>query len=117
MRNSCCAKLHVFSFGFALGIVWGVAMLITGLVAWGTGYGAGFVETMRTIYIGYDATLPGSFIGGAWGFADMFLMGVIIAGLYNLFLLASCKDKCACMTTTATHHIKRKNKSREKITE
>lgn len=95
MKKSCCAKLHAFSFGVALGIVWGLSILITGLVAWGTGYGAGFVETMRTIYIGYEASVQGSIVGGIWGFVDMFIGGVIIAAIYNVCFSVFCRHKCA----------------------
>lgn len=98
MMQSCYAKLHIWSFGLALGILWGLSTFFTGLIAMGSGMGAGFVEVMHTIYIGYAATPMGSVIGGAWGFVDMFFAGVIIAALYNLSLRACCKGK-SCDTT------------------
>ena len=111
-RNCCCSKLHAFSFAMALGIVWAISILLTGLIAWGTGYGAGFVETMRTIYIGYEATIVGSIIGAVWGFIDMFIAGFILAALYNFFCSLSCKNKCLCEmgTTNGTHKTASKSK-------
>ncbi len=89
-----CKKLHVLSFGLALGIVWSLSVFILGLLAM-TGYGAEFVKLIGSMYIGYTATIGGSFIGLAYGFIDMFIGGVIIAWLYNYFSRKTCKS-CKC---------------------
>lgn len=77
------AKLDVKAFGMALGIVWGGAMFLLGVVdiftTWGDAWGA----IMSTIYIGYTPTLLGSVIGGVWGFCDAGIGGVVVAWLYN----------------------------------
>jgi hypothetical protein len=76
-------KLKVSAFGLALGIVWGGAMFLLGVVdiftTWGDAWGA----IMSTIYIGYSPTFLGSIIGGVWGFCDAGIGGVIVAWLYN----------------------------------
>ncbi|MBB72559.1 MAG: hypothetical protein CMF50_09200 [Legionellales bacterium] len=90
MTNDKC-RICVCSLGLALGITWGLGMLITGLFGTYTGYGLGFVNAMGSVYIGFDATLVGSFLGLVWGFADAFIAGVIIGWLYNLFSHCGCK--------------------------
>lgn len=85
MKTLCC-KLHAWSFGLSLGILWGLCIFLMGLFAMGGGWGTSFVETMSEIYLGYTATFMGSIIGALWGFVDMFIGGVLIALLYNFFL-------------------------------
>lgn len=98
MTNHCYAKLHVLSFGLALGIVWGVSIFVIGLIAMTTDWGGGFVETMHTVYIGYEPTILGSIIGGIWGFVDLFIGGMIIAAIYNGFLCCCRRNKGMCDT-------------------
>lgn len=86
MNQQNYAQLHVWSFGFALGLLWGLWVLATGLTALFFGLGVGFVETMRTVYLGYEASIPGSFIGGIWGFVDMFVLGSALAAFYNFLI-------------------------------
>ena len=85
------AKLHSFSFGLSLGLIWGISMLVLGWVGMETGLGVGFVETMRTIYIGYSATAKGFVWGGIWGFVHMFILGFIVAAIYNLSVSIFCR--------------------------
>lgn len=77
------AKLNVKALGLTLGIVWGAALLIMGIVATFFNYGDGFVGALGSLYCGYKATILGSLIGGVWGFIDAGICGVIIAWLYN----------------------------------
>lgn len=79
-------RLQVLSFGLALGLLWGVSVLLIGLSAMWYGWGAEMVKLIGAIYLGYQATWLGSLVGGLWGFLDAFLGGVIFAVLYNLFL-------------------------------
>ncbi|MCP0914371.1 MULTISPECIES: bacteriophage holin [Legionella] len=80
------AKLSPLAFGLALGILWGLSMLIMGLIAYFFNYGDLFVTSMGTLYLGYNATIMGSIIGGVIGFIDAFIGGLIVAWLYNLFV-------------------------------
>ena len=77
------AKLDVKALGLTLGIVWGAALLIMGIVGMFFSYGSGFVKTLGSIYVGYQATILGSLIGAIWGFIDAGIGGVLIAWLYN----------------------------------
>jgi len=76
-------KLDLKAFGLSLGIVWGFAMLILGLINLGYHWGSGIVEVMSTLYIGYKPTVLGSITGGIWGFLDAGIGGVVMAWLYN----------------------------------
>jgi hypothetical protein len=57
-----------------------------GLVSFFFVYGELFVATIGTMYVGYDATIVGSLIGGAFAFVCAFICGIIFAWLYNLFV-------------------------------
>jgi hypothetical protein len=84
-------RLSPLALGLALGVMWGISILIMGLIAYHFTYGTAFVSTMGALYVGYEASIMGSFIGGLIGFVDAFIGGVIIAWLYNIF--ASCCHK------------------------
>lgn len=75
-------RLNVKALAIALGVAWGFLVLFVG---WTSifGWGNGFVEVMKTIYIGYASSLAGGVIGGLWGFIDGAICGVIIALVYN----------------------------------
>ncbi len=90
MTNNC-GKLHSVAFGLALGIVWGVGLFLTGLLAAATDWGDHFVQVMGSAYIGYGPTFLGAVIGGAWGFLDLFIAGALIAWLYNVISSCCCK--------------------------
>lgn len=73
-----------WAFGAALGVVWGVSILITTWVSYYTGYGEMFLNTMAgSIYPGYSITPVGSFIGCAYGFLDGLFGGAAVAWIYN----------------------------------
>jgi hypothetical protein len=78
-------KLNPMALGLSLGIMWGVSMLIMGLVAYYFMFGTPFVTAMGGIYVGYEPSITGSIIGGVIGFIDAFIGGLMIAWLYNCF--------------------------------
>ncbi|MFA5958963.1 MAG: bacteriophage holin [Tatlockia sp.] len=84
-------KLHPVALGMSLGIIWGVSILLMGLIAAYFSYGKTFVTAVGGLYIGYQPTIAGSFIGGLIGFIDAFIGGLIIAWLYNMFSCHECK--------------------------
>jgi hypothetical protein len=79
-------ELKPSAFGLAAGILWGLAVLVTGLMAALFGYGKMFVDVVGSFYIGYQPTMTGSLIGGVWGFFDALIGGFIFALLYNLLV-------------------------------
>ena len=91
MSTKC--YLSPMSLGLAIGLTWGVSVLIMGLLATHFLYGTAFVSAMGHVYVGYEASILGSFIGGVIGFVDAFIVGAIIAWLYNFFS-GSCGKSC-----------------------
>lgn len=87
--NGC--KLNPVAFGLAFGAIWGVCILIVGLVATYYLYGHEFVVSMGNLYPGYTPSIRGSFFGAIIGFIDAFIMGFLIAWLYNRF------NQCKCI--------------------
>lgn len=85
------ARLSPLALGLAFGVTWGVSIFLMGLLATYLMYGATFVSALGALYIGYEASLLGSMIGGIIGFVDAFIIGTIIAWLYNVF--AGCCHK------------------------
>lgn len=101
MSKCCYNKLHVVALGLALGILWGLSILITGLIATAGGFSVDFISETGSVYVGYRATVLGSFIGALWGFLHLFVTGVLIAALYNLFVCC-CHKKCPSCKCTAS---------------
>lgn len=79
-------KLHPVKFGLAMGILWALAMFVLGLIVMSGDYGAEFVALMSTVYLGYEPTIAGAFVGAIWGFVDAFIGGWLFAWLYNKLL-------------------------------
>lgn len=75
--------LNAKNFGLACGIIWGIAVLFIGLMSAYTNWGLEMQSVIASIYIGYEPTIAGSIIGGAWGFVDGFIGGYIFIWLYN----------------------------------
>ena len=80
-----CKSLSVLRFGLAVGTVWGLGVLLLGLLAMLSGWAVEIVRLISSGYLGYGATLLGSFIGALWAFVDGFIGGVLLAYFYNLF--------------------------------
>lgn len=79
-------ELDVVGMGVAIGSVTGLYMLFAGLSASFFGTGAEIVQLMSGMYAGYSATVVGSFIGALWGFFDGFVLGAVLAWVYNFVL-------------------------------
>jgi hypothetical protein len=86
-------RLSPLAFGLSLGVVWGVSVLIMGLLAFHFSYGTEFVSAMGVLYIGYESSIIGSLIGGLYGFIDALIGGALIAWLYNCFS-GCCRKNC-----------------------
>ncbi len=76
-------KLNIKALALACGIIWGLSLLV---IAWWlmllgqTGDGSSLLER---VYVGYEFSLVGSFIGLVWGFVDGLIGGAIFAWIYN----------------------------------
>jgi hypothetical protein len=82
-------KLNVKAMAFGIGIVWGAAVLLTGIanLLW-TGYGRIFLQCMASVYPGYKASgsIGDLIIGVAYAGVDGGIFGLLLAWLYNRFL-------------------------------
>lgn len=99
-----CHRLNPVALGMAIGIIWGVSLLIIGLIATGTSYGHPFISAVATVYIGYAPTVLGSLIGFVIGLVDGFIDGFIIGWLYNVFAgccKKNCSNTCSCCNCNA----------------
>ncbi|MEE8504946.1 MAG: bacteriophage holin [Kiloniellales bacterium] len=86
-ENGQRATLGVISFGLALGVTTALFTFVLGLMAAFFGWGVELAAVMASLYVGYSPTFVGTITGTVWGFVDGFVAGILIAWLYNRFLL------------------------------
>ncbi|MDR3623517.1 MAG: bacteriophage holin [Chlamydiales bacterium] len=75
--------LKPVKLGIAAGIVWGVCMFISTILAIYTGYFEQFLRLMAGIYPGFDISWIGAFLGLIYGFIDAGIGFFLIAWIYN----------------------------------
>ena len=75
--------LNAKRLGVAGGIVWGVSLFITTLIAMYWDYGVDFLNIFGGLYPGYEISIVGSFIGLICGFIDAFIGFFVLAWIYN----------------------------------
>ena len=75
--------INASALGVAGGIIWGLAMFISTILAMYTGYATSFLSMMESVYPGYSISWAGCFIGAIYGFIDLFIGLSLIAWLYN----------------------------------
>ncbi|MBU2263388.1 bacteriophage holin [Patescibacteria group bacterium] len=73
------------AFGLAVGIIWGLCMLIWALTAAYLNWGAAAITIMQDIYPGFKAGIIGGIMGAIWGFVVGYIFGFLIALIYNKF--------------------------------
>lgn len=87
-RNTTHATLGVISFGLAVGVAWGLSVCFLALAAGLFGWGVALALTLQGLYFGFAPTLPGAIAGAVWGFVNGLIFGILVAWLYNRFLLS-----------------------------
>ena len=81
-------RLSLKSLMYACGLVWGGALLLTGLLNLAfASYGTEFLKLASSIYPGFHAsrTAGDVFLGTIYGLCDGAVGGLILGWLYNLF--------------------------------
>ncbi|PIN90986.1 hypothetical protein COU61_02475 [Candidatus Pacearchaeota archaeon CG10_big_fil_rev_8_21_14_0_10_35_13] len=78
-------RLNSSKFGLALGILAGVCMLFTSLLA-AAGVGTVWIPLIQSFYVGYGLSFGGVLLGVLYAFLDGFIGGWILAVLYNKLL-------------------------------
>ena len=79
-------KLNVRALAFVAALVWGIAMLLTGLANLiFPSYGWDFLQVMASVYPGYNATRSFGqvIVGTLYGFVDGAVCGAVFGWLYN----------------------------------
>ena len=79
--------LGVISFGLALGVTSAIFVFFLGIMAAWFDWGVPAAAVLSSVYIGFGPTFVGSISGAVWAFVDGLLFGVLVAWLYNRFLL------------------------------
>ncbi len=76
-------ELRKRNLGFALGLVWGLAVMLGTwwLLYWGSP--GAIISKLSGFYWGYTYSFAGGIVGFIWGFVDGFICGVLIAWFYN----------------------------------
>ena len=87
-------KLSPIALGLALGVLWGVSLLLLCLLNH-FGYEVAFVSSPHAV-VGYDFSIIGSCIAALIGFVDGFVRGAILGLLYNCFAGCCCKKGAKC---------------------
>jgi hypothetical protein len=79
-------KLNIKALAFASAVIWGGAVLLTGLLnlIW-PAYAVTFLKVMASVYPGYDAapSLGNVIVGTVYALLDGALFGLIFGWLYN----------------------------------
>jgi len=78
-------ELRKRAFGLSLGLVWGLAILLTTWWFVIFDFSGKILGKLSGIYIGYGVSWGGGFIGFFWGFVDGFIAELLIAWFYGLF--------------------------------
>ena len=85
--NQHHTTLGVLSFGFALGLTWAILVFVLGIVAAAFGWGVPVAAALASLYLGFGPTFIGSVAGAVWAFVNGLVAGLMVAWLYNRFLL------------------------------
>lgn len=83
--SSCGCHLKPWALGLALGIIWGLCILLMGLMMHFEVVKTTLITNSGMYFLEYGPTIAGSLVGGLIGFVHGFIKGVLIAWLYNVF--------------------------------
>jgi hypothetical protein len=79
--------LGVISFGLAFGLTSAIFVFLLGIMAAWFDWGVPIAAALSSLYIGFGPSFVGSIAGAVWAFVDGLAFGVVVAWLYNRFLL------------------------------
>ena len=81
-------KFDANTAGLGLGLLWAAILVFLGLVATLTGIGAGLVEWLGSVHVGYKPTLFGTFMGAISGLVYGFIIGAIMFRVLNVIFVS-----------------------------
>lgn len=82
-------KLSIKGLSIALAVIWGGAILVTGLLfVWNGTYGEEFLTVCSSIYPGFtvEPSVSAVLIGTVYGLVDGAVCGAVFAFVYNRFV-------------------------------
>jgi hypothetical protein len=77
-------ELRKRNLGFALGLSWGLAVMLGTWWLMYMGSPGTTISKLSAFYFGYTFSFVGGIVGLFWGFIDGFICGVVIAWFYNM---------------------------------
>jgi hypothetical protein len=77
-------ELRKRNLGFALGMVWGLAVMFGTWWLLFMGSPGDTISKLGGFYFWYSFSFVGGIVGFIWGFIDGFICGVLIGWFYNL---------------------------------
>jgi hypothetical protein len=80
---SAMNRIQPLALGIAIGVLAAVYIAFLAIAAMND-WGVELIAPIASVYIGYEASVPGALIGAAWALVDGFIAGVVIAWIYNL---------------------------------
>ena len=91
-------KLQPLALGVGVGVLWAAYVFIAGIAAM-NGWGTALVDVFGSLYIGYNASIAGAFIGAMWALVDGFIAGAVIAWIYNGIAISEHNSKATRVGT------------------
>ena len=90
--QSTKSKLHpgplaVISFGLAFGVTCGIFAIFLGIMSTLFEWGIPLTIILSSLFIGFGPSFVGVVAGAVWAFVFGFIVGMLIAWLYNIFLV------------------------------
>jgi len=79
-------KLQAKAFALSLGIVGGLTIFLVTNWSLLRGSKGEHLSLLGNFFLGYSFSFFGSLIGLVWGFVTMFVVGWVVASLYNKFV-------------------------------
>lgn len=70
--------------GISGGLIWGISFFIMNWACIAFGYGKKFLEIFEELYLGYQISALGSFVGFFYAFLDMFVFLFLLIWLHDL---------------------------------
>jgi len=86
-------ELRKRAFGLAVGLFWGLAILLGTWWILIIGAKGGLFSKISVFYIGYSVSWLGGVIGFLWSFVYGFIAGTLIAWFYDFFCKMLYKPK------------------------
>lgn len=75
--------LNAKALALSAGIVWGLTVFSTTLLAVATGFGTKLMEVYGSVHPGYAITVAGAFVGLVYAFACAAAGAYVLVWLYN----------------------------------